>query len=137
VPVERILCPSPSADKSLGSSQTHFNQMHAGSKNLQLAKQITRYISKTVQHRLIHRVSKTSHRWIAITLTYMNGFDIFGRNVTDKVGCQRHFTMPPQVTCASALPGETGNLEFVSFHLNAACFLPKKTQNIIQNITWS
>ena len=33
-------------------------------------------------------------------------FDIFGRNVTDKVGNQRRFTTPPQITCASALPGK-------------------------------
>jgi len=29
------------------------------------------------------------------------------------------------LTSASALPEETGNLEIASFHLNAACFLPK------------
>jgi len=31
----------------------------------------------------------------------------FGRNVTDKVSNQKHFTMLPQITCASALPGIT------------------------------
>jgi len=30
-------------------------------------------------------------------------FYILGRNVTDKVGNKRRLTMPPQVTCASAL----------------------------------
>ena len=37
-----------------------------------------------------------AHEWILI---------LFGRNVTDKVGNQkkRRFTMPPQITCASAL----------------------------------
>jgi len=29
-------------------------------------------------------------------------------------------------TSPSALPGETGNLEIASFHLNAACFFTKK-----------
>jgi len=38
-------------------------------------------------------------------------FDIFGRNVTDKVGNQKSFTMPPQIACASALPGKTGKHE--------------------------
>jgi len=33
-------------------------------------------------------------------------FDIFGRNVTDKVGNQK--TLPPQITCASAIPGKNG-----------------------------
>jgi len=33
---------------------------------------------------------KTSHLWLAIILTYMNGFwCFFGRNVTDKVGNQK------------------------------------------------
>ena len=36
---------------------------------------------------LIHRVSKTFHLLLAITLTYLNGF--FGRNVTDKVSNQK------------------------------------------------
>ena len=48
-----------------------------------------------------------------------------------------YFIFPPRLTCASALPGETENPEIASFHLNAACFLPKKTQSIVKNITWS
>ena len=37
---------------------------------------------------------KTSHLWLAITLTRMNGFWYsFGRNVTDKVSNERRFTM--------------------------------------------
>jgi len=35
------------------------------------------------------------------------GFDTFGRSVTDRVSNQRHITMPPQITCAAALPGKT------------------------------
>ena len=38
-------------------------------------------------------------------------FDFFGRNVNGKVGNQRRFTVPPQVTCASALPDKTGKRE--------------------------
>jgi len=40
-----------------------------------------------------------THEWILI---------FFGRTVTDKIGNQRLFTMPLQITCASALPGKTG-----------------------------
>jgi len=36
------------------------------------------------------------------------------------------FIFPPHLTGASALPGETGNPEIASFHLNAACFFTKK-----------
>jgi len=37
-----------------------------------------------------------------------------------------YFIFPPHLTCASALPGETGNPKIAFFHLNVACFLPKK-----------
>jgi len=37
-----------------------------------------------------------------------------------------YFVFPPHLTIASALPGETGNPEMASFHLNAACFFNKK-----------
>jgi len=47
-------------------------------------------------------------------------FDIFlGRNVADKVGIKRRFTMPPQITCASALPAKTGKHENCVVHSNA------------------
>ena len=39
-----------------------------------------------------------------------------------------YFIFPPHVTSASALPGETGNPEIASFHLNVACFSPKNTK---------
>ena len=42
----------------------------------------------------------------------------------------KHFIFPPHLTNASALPGETGNLEIASFHLNSACFLPKKQKTV-------
>jgi len=38
----------------------------------------------------------------------------------------------PHLTCASALPGETGNAKIASFHLNVACFLPKNTRNTLK-----
>jgi len=37
-----------------------------------------------------------------------------------------YFIFPPHLTSASALPGETGNPEIASLHLNVACFSPKK-----------
>jgi len=37
-----------------------------------------------------------------------------------------YFIFRPHLTSASALPGETGNPEMVSFHLNVACFFTKK-----------
>jgi len=37
-----------------------------------------------------------------------------------------YFIFPPHLASASALPGETGNPEIASFHLNAACFFTKK-----------
>jgi len=36
-----------------------------------------------------------------------------------------YFIFPPHLTCAAALPGETENPKIASFHLNAACFVPK------------
>jgi len=40
-----------------------------------------------------------------------------------------YFIFPPYLTSASALPGETGNPEIASFHLNSACFSPKITKH--------
>jgi len=41
-----------------------------------------------------------------------------------------YFIFLPHLTCASALPGETGNPKIASFHLNAACFYQKHTKHI-------
>jgi len=59
----------------------------------------------------IYTVSqKTSHLWLAITLTYVNGFLIFLAQILPiKEGIKRRFTMPAQITCASALPAKMGN----------------------------
>jgi len=73
------------------------------------------------------------HFYVYYTLSQKNvpplvryNFDIrehilifFGINVTHKVCNQKHFTMPAQIVCASALPGKTGKLENRIFHLNA------------------
>jgi len=42
-----------------------------------------------------------------------------------------YFIFPPHLTSASALPGETGNPEIASFHLNVACFFTK-TRNTVK-----
>jgi len=43
-----------------------------------------------------------------------------------KQAIKMYSIFPPHLACASALPGETGNPKIASFHLNVACFLPKK-----------
>jgi len=51
-----------------------------------------------------------------------------------------YFIFPPHLTSASALPGETGNLEIESFHFNAACFFTKKHETqlkISAGQTWT
>jgi len=56
----------------------------------------------------------------------------FGRNVTDKVSNQKHFTVPPQVICASALPGKTGKLESCIFSLKCCISaLPEFNQSLL------
>jgi len=45
-----------------------------------------------------------------------------------------YFIFPPHLTSASALPGETGNPEIASFHLNTACFFTKNTKH---SYSWS
>jgi len=40
-----------------------------------------------------------------------------------------YFIFPPHLISASALPGQTGNLEIASVHLNAACFFTKNTKH--------
>jgi len=42
-----------------------------------------------------------------------------------------YFIFQPHLTCAPALPGETRNPKIASFHLKAACFLPK-THNTLK-----
>jgi len=46
-----------------------------------------------------------------------------------KWAIKMYFIFPPHLTSASALPGETGNPEIASFHLNAACFFNKNTKH--------
>jgi len=41
-----------------------------------------------------------------------------------------YFIFPLHLTRASALPGETGNPEIASFHLNVACFFTKKHETV-------
>jgi len=41
-----------------------------------------------------------------------------------------YFTLPPHVTCASSLPGETGNPKIASFHLNVAYILQKTHETL-------
>jgi len=43
-----------------------------------------------------------------------------------KQAIKMYFIFPPHLTSTSALPGETGNPEIASFHLNVAYFFTKK-----------
>jgi len=45
----------------------------------------------------------------------------FGRNVTDVVSSQKRFTLPPQITCASALPSKTEKRENCIFFTQMHC----------------
>jgi len=49
-------------------------------------------------------------------------FDIFGRNVTDKVGSQKRLYYATQITCASALPVNTGKHENHIFYSTGLCY---------------
>ena len=63
---------------------------------------------------------------LAITLTeYERILILFGRHVTVsiKYAIKRCFIMPPQITCASALPGKMGKHENCIFHSNAVLVL--------------
>jgi len=55
---------------------------------------------------------KTSYLWFAITLTHVNR--LLAEMLPIKSAIKRQFTMPPQLTCVSALPGktETRKLQF-------------------------
>ena len=79
-------------------------------------------------------------------------FNIFGGNVTDKVtyAIKRRFNMPPQVTCASALPGKNAktrkshiSLNWIVLHTQCTCalsFWKKKRSSVMcliaSNICW-
>ena len=72
---------------------------------------LTASVFYTVSQKTSHlklAITFDTHEWILITI---------GRDVTDKVG--KHFNMPLQITCASALPGKTGKNKNHIFHSNA------------------
>jgi len=78
---------------------------------------------------LVYTASQTCHNRVSLYLWYALIDLDFGKNVTEKVGDRKVF-FQPHLTSASALPGETGNLEIASFHLTVACFLPTHTKHI-------
>ena len=85
---------------------------------------------------LVYTVSqkKMSLLFLGITLTDINRFWHFlAQTLLRKWAIKWCFIFPPHLSSASALPGETGNLEIASFHLNVACFFTKNTRNILQN----
>ena len=77
-------------------------QLHGNPLKLHWIYAPERWLSST---NYVHRVSKNvpPNEWILI---------FFGRNVTDKVmQLKDALFVPPQVTCASALPGKMGEHE--------------------------
>jgi len=72
-------------------------------------------------------LKKMSHLRLAVVFTYMGRLRQFLTQVLPKKqAIKKYFIFPLHLISASALPGETGNPEIVSFHLNAACFFAKK-----------
>ena len=78
---------------------------------------------------------KTSHLWALACYNFDTRKRIlifFGRNVTDKVSNQKRFTMPPQITCASALPGKTEKKKIAFFSLKCCISaLPELSQSLL------
>ena len=76
----------------------------------------------------LHCAPKMSLLCLAITLTHMNRFYwFFAQVLLKKYAITTYFIFPHHLTNASALPGETGNPEMVSFHLNTCLFFTKNT----------
>jgi len=87
----------------------------------------------------IHCVSKNVPPLTCYNL-YIHGSiaTIFGKNVAEKVGNENVLYFPTSPNyCLTALPGETDNPQNASFHLNAACFLPKKHETQLKNMKHS
>jgi len=56
----------------------------------------------------------------------------FGRNATNKVSNQTRFNMPPQITCASALPDKTENTKIAFF----TCWISALPEFSLCFISW-
>ena len=67
-------------------------------------------------------LKKTSHLWLAITLTHMNGFWYVLAEMLPIKAIKRRFTVPRQITCASALPDKTRKHENHIFHSIGLCY---------------
>jgi len=64
---------------------------------------------------------------LAVIFTYTVSLRQFlAQMLRRKQAIEMYFIFPPHLISASALPGETGNPEIASFHLNVACFFTKK-----------
>jgi len=95
-----LLCPFQ------GRAESSSNTMSPGPRPTSVSSGILIHPAVSPQYTVSQ---KTSHRCLAITLTRMNGFWYFFAGMLPiKQAIKRRFIMPPQVTCASALPGKTG-----------------------------
>jgi len=65
----------------------------------------------------VHRVSKKSHLWLAVIFDTRGRILIcFGRNIANKMSNQKTLYNATSKSCASALPGKTGNTK-IAFSL--------------------
>jgi len=66
---------------------------------------------------------KTSHLWLAITLTHMNGFwYFFGRNVTNKVGNQKMLYYATSSNLCFCTTWQNGQTRKSHFHSVGLCY---------------
>ena len=76
-------------------------------------------------------LKKTSHLWLAITLTHVNGFWYFlAEMLPIKWAVKRHFTVPHQLTRASALRGKWRNAKIAFFPQCCLSALPEFNQRL-------
>ena len=81
-----------------------------------------------IDHTYTVSQKKTSHLYNLLLFlhTQFDCDNFWHKMLPRRQAIKMYFIFPPHLTSASALPGETGNPEIVSFHLNAACFFTKK-----------
>jgi len=89
-------------------------------------KMLSLIIMERMMMQCMYTVSqKTSHLWLAITLTHLNGFSFLGRNITDKVGNQKtlyNATSSNLCFCTTWQNGKTQKLHFQFFHSVGLCY---------------
>jgi len=87
-----------------------------------------------VNFTIVHCVSKNvPPLQLAVIFTYtVRLWQFLAQMLPRKQAIKMYFIFPPHLTSASALPGETGNPEIASFHLNVTCFFMKNTKHSLK-----